>query len=161
MNAPGIPLGYRNTQAGYWHWLMIFMAIGVVALGYTHPEEGPLWVFFLPSGVLIFFASLFATLTVEDDDDALLLEFGPLNLCRKRIPYDEMNAVSRTRSRFIDGWGVRYRLGHGWMFNIWGYDCIEIRRGEAKPFFVGTNDPQGLLDFLEAKLGSPAVAPAA
>ena len=145
-------MAYNHTQTGRWHWLLVIIAVTLVVIGWQVPDEGPLIAFLAAAAFMLFLASLFSHLTVEDDDDRLSIRYGPVPLMGKRIAYDDMRAARALRSSFFEGWGIRYLPGRGWMFNLWGYDCVEITQTNGRILRVGTDDPSGLLEFLQTKL---------
>jgi hypothetical protein len=97
-------------------------------------------------------------LTVADEGDQLAIRFGPLPLFQKRIAYDSIESVEIGQTSLIDGWGIHMSLKGGWVWNIWGGDCVVIRHG-GKTTRVGTDDAEHLAGFLRDKLGlaSPVV----
>ena len=78
------------------------------------------------------------------------MRFGPLPLFRKRIPYRDIAAVEQGRSRWIDGWGIHFVPGRGWTYNLWGFDCAELRVG-GRRLRIGTDDAEGLVSFLRQR----------
>lgn len=91
-------------------------------------------------------------LRVADEGDRLLVQFGPLPLFKKTIGYDEIREASKIRTQVIDGWGIHYRLGRGWLWNLWGRDAIELELVSGKRFAIGTNDADRLLEMIAAKI---------
>ena len=104
--------------------------------------------------VLFLAAAMCHHLTVSDEGDWLAVRFGPLPLLSKRIPYDQMTAVEPDRSTILDGWGIHYMPGKGWIYNLWGFDCVRISLG-TKAIRVGTDDLDNLLEFLRGKISEP------
>lgn len=104
--------------------------------------------------LFVFCAFCFMRLTVHDAGDHLALRFGPIPLFRKRIPYAAMTAVSQGRSKILDGWGVHYAIGRGWTWNLWGFDCAEIKLGN-KTIRVGSDDAPALVRFLQGRIQTP------
>ena len=93
----------------------------------------------------------FRELTVRDTGDGLSIAFGPLALFRRRLRYDEMQSVARSRSTVLDGWGIHLSASGGWVWNLWGRDCVDVHytHGEqSKRLRIGTDDPGGLEAFL-------------
>ena len=140
---------YDHTQKGWWHWVLHGMAVLVLALGWNTPA---------PQAVIVLFAALFvllglcfAHLTVRDGGDVLELRYGPLALFRKDIPYAEIRAVEKTRSDILDGGGIHYVPGRGWIYNLWGLDCVRITL-EGRSTRVGSDDAEGLAAFLEGRI---------
>jgi hypothetical protein len=93
---------------------------------------------------------MFATLTVRDEGDHLLVSFGRAPLVRKRIPYAAMTAAEQEQSKLIWGWGIHY-TPKGWLWNIGGFDCVRIEYN-GKSILVGTDDASRLLMFLQSKI---------
>jgi len=99
-------------------------------------------------------------LTVVDGGSHLVVRFGPLPLFRRRVPYDDVREVEWRRTTLLDGWGIHLSLRGGWVWNIWGFDCVVLRlkRGTLR---VGTDDPDGLVAFLEERIADSSMAGAA
>ena len=66
------------------------------------------------------------------------------------LTYVFIPAFALFTSGLMDGWGIHWNPKHGWIYNIWGYDCVKIMRGE-KAVRIGTNDLPGLLALLTEK----------
>jgi hypothetical protein len=126
---------------------VVFLALATVLPAPAAARVTPVAVAVL----VLFMACCFKTLTVRDEGAHLAVRFGPLPVFRKRIPYADMTDAKRSRSRFVDGWGIHYVAGRGWTYNLWGFDCVEIRLGQ-KLVRVGTDDPDGLAQFLKGKV---------
>ncbi|WP_347243957.1 hypothetical protein [Thermogutta sp.] len=86
-----------------------------------------------------------------------MVQFGPIPLLRKRIPYEAITRVEKGRTSWLDGWGIHYRLGWGWTYNVWGFDCVRVFCGK-KVYNLGTDDPDGLLAFLQSQIASRETA---
>lgn len=52
----------------------------------------------------------------------------------------------------VDGWGIHKILGRGWTWNLWGFDCAELRV-DGQTLRVGSDDADGLVEFLKTRLG--------
>jgi hypothetical protein len=145
-------VNYQHTQKSPLHRILIGVALACVLVIVTIPEQHKepisVSVFLGLSVVTMVLAFCFKTLTVEDGGDHLQVSFGPLPFFRKRIPYSQISDISRGRSSFLDGWGIHYMPGRGWIWNLWGYDCVEMRLNESR-FRIGTDDPDELVAFLK------------
>jgi hypothetical protein len=108
--------------------------------------------------VLLLLALSFQTLTVFDEDEYLVVRYGPIDLFGTRIAINEITAFEKGKTNIIDGWGIHFIPFRGWTFNLWGFECVKIVRG-AKTVRLGTDDSENLFRFLEQRLGrtgSPA-----
>ena len=147
-------VGYRHTQRGFFHLVLFGVAGLLVLLGTTVVAEQPSAIVLTElGGVMALLALSFMHLTVRDGGDVLLVRFGPLPLLRCRIRYDAIRSVGVARSAVFDGWGVHWLPGRGWIWNLWGFDCVELDVG-GKRLRIGTDDPEGLAAFLVRRAGS-------
>jgi hypothetical protein len=108
-------------------------------------------------GATVLVAALaFGHLTIRDEPEHLALRYGPLPLFRKRIPYEAITSVEPDRSSLIDGWGIHFVPWRGWIYNLWGFDCVKIQLGR-RTIRVGSDDVDNLVDFLRHRIGEGAV----
>ena len=120
----------------------------------------PVWQFRATPGVLlvagaitlllIFVALCFEYLLVLDEGDCLTLRYGPIPLFHKRFFYSQMTGAEPSRSNILDGWGIHYMPGRGWIYNLWGCDCVKVQMGK-KTVRIGTDDVEGLMAMLRGK----------
>lgn len=114
-------------------------------------------------GILLFFSGIFVIflafgfqhLQVVDQGDFLNIRFGrlPLPLCSRKLIYKTIIKVEFGRTLLLDGWGIHYSIRGGWVWNIWGKDCVVVYC-EKEILRIGTNDSAKLHAFLETKIGS-------
>lgn len=144
-------IGYHHTQRGYWHVLLYAIAALLVTVSLKLRGD-PAAAVALPLLAALFaaIAASFQHLTVADEGNRLLIQFGPVPLFRKRIWYDEIRQVEAGRTTILDGWGIHWVPGRGTVWTIWGFDCVVIRL-ERKTLRIGTDDPQGLVKFLRSR----------
>lgn len=106
----------------------------------------------LMGGLLCLIAMSFKTLTVESLERQLDIRFGPVPLFGTQIPYRQMASVQVGRSLLIDGWGIHWIPFRGWTFNLWGFACVIVRHQDGRVTRIGTDDPEGLLRFLQSRI---------
>ncbi len=145
---------YHHTQKAPWFLLLFALAALFFTVAWVTRAEPVLPAILFLSGLLM--AALgysFQHLTVADEGERLAIWFGPLPLFRRRIRYDDMREVEIGRTTIMDGWGIHWSPWGGWVWNIWGRDCVVIRRrrGVIK---VGTDDAERLAEFLEGRKSS-------
>ena len=144
---------FDRTQRGPWVLTMHAIAAGAVVPAILAVDLGS-WRFFFYILVALFelLAFGFLHLNLRDEGDRLEVRFGPIQIpyCHTTIMYDEITSFEAARSGLMDGWGIHWNPKHGWIYNIWGYDCVKIMRGD-KPLRIGTNDLEGLLALLVQK----------
>ncbi|MGE3818793.1 MAG: hypothetical protein AB7I30_05110 [Isosphaeraceae bacterium] len=145
---------YDHTQAGPWG--LMLLAIGLIMLtaawGARH-EAGASIILLFTGFLMLFLAASFHDLNVTDAGDHLAVRFGPIPLFQKKIRYDDVTAVEVGRTLLLDGWGIHMSVRGGWVWNVWGRDCVVIhrRRGVVR---VGSDDAENLAAFLKGKIAA-------
>lgn len=155
MSEEGCPtMGYRHTQHGPWYYIILLVLAFILILDAFLPGKPvPWWAYLIVAASVALPIFCFTSLTIYDAGDSLMVRFGPIPLIRKRIPYDAITHVEKGRTTWLDGWGLHYRTGWGWTYNVWGFDCVRVFC-DRKIYNLGTDDPDGLLEFLQTKLGT-------
>ncbi|MEJ7594231.1 MAG: hypothetical protein WKF77_22060 [Planctomycetaceae bacterium] len=79
------------------------------------------------------------------------IAFGPIRLCQRSVLYEDIISVDTGRTTFLDGWGIHLSMKGGWLWNLWGRDCVVLR---LRKFIlrVGTDDPERLAEFIKVRL---------
>ena len=146
---------------------------------YQHRQDGPMWLvlalvgalqlvlgvllwrdgaalILIPTSLLFFgLAGCFRFLEVTGDEEALAIRFGPMSVARKRIPYADIRSFAPARSHWIDGLGIHWNPSRGWIWNLWGRDCVELELTNGR-LRIGTDDVAGLVRHLEERLPAKA-----
>jgi hypothetical protein len=99
--------------------------------------------------VLLLVGWLFYSLTIEVSDCELHWRFGP-GLIHKRVRLDEIASAEPVRTGFIDGWGIHWGR-FGWLYNVSGFDAVQIKLRSGKKFALGTDEPRVLAERLQPK----------
>jgi len=143
---------YDHTQQGWFHWLLYAVAAGMLAATLTMPYH-PVATYVLPSAALLMVVLSVTSrnLNVRDEGHCVLVQFGPLHVFKKRIDYKDIVEVRADRSTWIDGWGAHWNPRHGWIWNIWGFDCVRLTLANKRVFRIGTDEPQKLTEFLKKR----------
>lgn len=146
-------IAYRHVQHGY----AMYVAFGLAAVAELTsailiPQARD--VLLAGAAIAVALAWFFGRLSVELNDREAALAFGP-GLLKKRIDLAEVRAVRAVRNRWYMGWGIKY-FGGGWMWNVSGLDAVELEFRDGRRFRIGTDDPAGLAQALEARLPQAA-----
>ena len=131
---------YKHTQVGY--LIIVVMAAVMVLIGITLTSAGTNWI---AIGVLIIIALalvLFSSLTVVIWDEEMEVRFGP-GLIRKRFKLNEIESFEVVKNRWYYGWGIRI-TPHGILYNVSGFNAVEIKLIAGKKYRIGTDVPQEL-----------------
>lgn len=149
---------YAHTQRGALHLLVGVSAVPMLVAAWFVRDQWPLNAILAVSGVLmVVTAAAFGQLSVADQGERLGIHFGPLPLFWKTIPYATIERAEQGRTLLLDGWGIHLSLRGGWVWNLWGRDCVVVQtsRGVIR---IGTDDPAGLCEFLQRKIDERGAA---
>jgi hypothetical protein len=98
--------------------------------------------FILPFGFSVWATLIYTSLTVKIEDGFLKLKFGP-GLFKKKFALKDIASAESAKTDFWQNWGIRlYR--NGWLYNIAGFDAVEIKMKNGKINAIGTDQPQEL-----------------
>jgi hypothetical protein len=81
---------------------------------------------------------LFSTLTTSVNDNELEIKFG-IGIIHKSFLINEIETLKKIKTKWYDGWGIRLTPA-GWLYNISGFDAIEIKMKNGKIHKIGTNE---------------------
>ncbi|MBK9953017.1 MAG: hypothetical protein IPP10_16520, partial [Candidatus Competibacteraceae bacterium] len=75
-----------------------------------------------------------------------------IGLIRKSIPLAEIVEVKPVRNSWLHGWGDSLDAP-GWLYNVSGWEAVEITLRSGKRFRLGTDEPQKLARAIQAAKG--------
>lgn len=139
---------YRHTQTGT---IIIGAVVGMafIALLVLVPATGPLS---LPALALLAIAgavlATFSSLTVEIEKNTLTCRFG-VGLIQRSIPLSEVDHVSAVVNPWFVGWGIRWIPGSYWVWNVSGFQAVELTLKDGRRFRIGTDEPEALVRAIE------------
>ncbi len=141
---------YEHTQVGY--LIISVMAAAMVLIGVVLANAGINWI---TIGVLVVIAValvLFSSLTVVIWEEELEARFGPGPI-RKRFKLNEIESCQVVKNHWYYGWGIRL-TPHGVLYNVSGFDAVEIKLRTGKKFRIGTDVPQKLEEAIRQAINS-------
>jgi hypothetical protein len=137
----GNVIRYEHTQRGtVVQVALLIAAVGCFALAQILPT--PPFVVPMALVVLVTFAYMFSSLTIQVTERALHWCFGP-GMFRKQVSLADIKAVEITRTRFLEGWGI-HKTARGWLYNVSGFDAVFITLHSGKSILLGTDEPDRL-----------------
>lgn len=143
---------YQHTQHSPLHFLLyIPVAFAFVIAWQIRADVVPGIVTGVVGLILFVVALSFQTLTVTVKDEYLQVRYGPINLFGTRLAFGDITGVQTGKTSFIDGWGIHFIPFRGWTFNLWGFECVIVQKGD-KTIRIGTDDSEKLADFIRSKL---------
>jgi hypothetical protein len=143
---------YDHTQSARLYLLLLVIAIGMFGSAFYIDEIVVQSVILCSGALMLLLAFSFCHLSVRDEVVELLITFGPLPLFKRRLKYCELEKVEQARSTIMDGWGIHMSPSGGWVWNLWGYDCVDVWYREGRKLRIGTDDPERLVEFLQEKV---------
>jgi hypothetical protein len=132
--------------------LLYGSALLCFALGWMVGDTPGIYIAVAVCLVSALLAPAFHHLTVADQGDRLAVRFGPVLLFGRTIRYADIASVEVGRTLFLDGWGIHYSIRGGWVWNLWGRDCVVVRLKNGGTLRIGTGDAPGLARFLDGKV---------
>ncbi len=151
--ADELPAPYEHKQQGWIHIPMEVIAILMLLVIWL--PDVPFQVMLgltIGAGILVLLTLMFRTLTIKDEGENLLAQFGPWPVFRKRIPYERIVSAEAGKTSLIDGLGYHWIPMRGWTLNIAGRDCVHLQMLSGSSIRLGTDDVQGLLEVVNRKL---------
>ncbi|KKT20888.1 MAG: hypothetical protein UW04_C0018G0011 [Parcubacteria group bacterium GW2011_GWB1_43_8] len=139
---------YKHTQIGY---LMLVVTLAVLILftwvQITAMAEPPSYYSgtnFLITAMMILILFIFAsftTLTTSIDENCLQVKIG-YGIFRKKFLLGEIVSAKQVKNHWYYGWGIRLWLWPKmWIYNVSGFDAVEIILRNEKIYRIGTNTP--------------------
>ena len=134
---------YHHTQRGSLVLVMLPIAAAIcAAVGYLDPPHPGRWVLWGLALMFVATAWIFSSLTVEVTEDDVRWHFGP-GLWSYRTPRTDIATTQVVRNTLLNGFGIRRRPGFR-LYNVSGFDAVELRLKSGDVRRIGTDDAQGL-----------------
>jgi hypothetical protein len=133
---------YKHTQIGY----LLIMALGtaVLMIGNLVLATNFNTTAILLLTFMVLCVVIFATLKVQVNAQEINLQFG-IGLIRKRFALKDVQTYQVVKNPWYYGWGIHLIPG-GWLYNVSGWQAIELEMKNGNRYRIGTDDPQGLMD---------------
>ena len=144
--------GYSHKQKAPLCLILYGSAIGCFVLAWWVGDMAGIYIAGGIGVLFVFLAPAFHYLTVEDHGDVLAIRFGPVPLFRRTVKYADIETVEVGRTTLLDGWGIHCSIRGGWVWNLWGRDCVVVHFKNGKVLRIGTDDAEGLFQFLENRI---------
>jgi len=142
---------YKHTQIGY---LMLVVTLAVLVLfAWVHittarepvsVNSGNNFATTATMVIVLFILASFSSLHVSIDETYLKIKFG-YGIYQKKIPLTDILSAKTAKNRWWYGWGIRRCL---WpkmcIYNVSGFDAVEIQLKTGKIYRIGTDEPKKL-----------------
>lgn len=135
-------MGYQHTQNGY---VILIALIGISVLyAFILTQTGLNLLILFTMILILFFLASFSTLQVIVDENFLRIKFG-YGMIRTKFPLKEIASAKKVKNRWYYGWGVRvWFWPYMWIYNVSGFDAVEIVMESGKRYRIGTDQPEEL-----------------
>jgi hypothetical protein len=142
---------YKHTQIGY---LILVVTLAVLVLfawaqitARAEPPSVDSGTNFLITAIMVlilFTLASFTTLTTSIDENYLQIKFG-YGIFRKKFLLSEIVSTKQVKNHWYYGWGIRLWLWPKmWIFNVSGFDAVELVMKNGKVYRIGTDEPMEL-----------------
>ena len=142
---------YKHTQIGY---LMLFVTlavlvlfVGVYIIASAEPpstDSGPNFLITAIMALILAILASFTALTVSIDRAYLRIKFG-YGIFTKMFSLNQIASARSVKNRWYYGWGVKVWFSpYMWIYNVSGFDAVEIIMRNGKIYRIGTDTPREL-----------------
>jgi hypothetical protein len=144
-------MNYKHTQIGY---LMIAVTLAVLALfawiyiiAAAEPpsvNSGANFAFTAIMVLILLVLAFFGSLQVVIDGEYLRIKFG-YGIYQKKFSLNDIMSAKTVKNHWHYGWGIRGWLWPKmWIYNVSGFDAVEIKLKNSKIYRIGTDEPEKL-----------------
>lgn len=143
-------LVWREVQPT-WLLLAVLLPLCVgVGLGFFfRRSDGPdAW---LLAALPLLLTAALGRLVTEVHGDRLTWRFGWLPWPRWRVALEDVVTAEPARSRWIEGWGIRF-TGDGMLYNAGGTQAVRLTLRDGRRLRLGTREPHALLQALQSRI---------
>ncbi len=152
---------YKHTQIGYLILVVTLIALMFFVWFYSTAlaeppsvDSGPNFAVSTIMVLIVFILASFATLSVSIDENYLRIKFG-YGIFHKKFLLREMTSVKQVKNYWYYGWGVRLWLWPKmWIYNVSGFDAVEITMKNGEVYRIGTDAPQELETAIKQSINS-------
>ncbi|HMT26988.1 MAG TPA: hypothetical protein PKD96_01680 [Candidatus Absconditabacterales bacterium] len=144
-------MNYKHTQISYLMRvitlavLTFFASINLSAMAEpAGPDSGTnLLVTAVMAFILLTLAS-FVTLQVKVGGKYMQIKFG-YGIYQKKFLLSDIASAKSVKNRWYYGWGIRrWFWPKMWIYNVSGFDAVEIKLKNGKLYRIGTDEPKKL-----------------
>lgn len=139
---------YKHTQIGYLMLVVMLFALAffvwvyiTVSAELPSVDSGPNFAITATMALVLLILASFSTLTTSIDENGLRIKFG-YGIFTKTFPLDQIASAQSVKNHWYYGWGVKVWLWpYMWIYNVSGFDAVEIVMKNGKIYRIGTDTP--------------------
>jgi len=144
-------VNYKHTQIGY---LILVITLAMLILfswvyltASAEPasiDSGPNFAITFLMAFILFILASFGSLQVTIDEKYLRIKFG-YGIYQKKFLLNDILSAKTVKNSWYYGWGIRGWLWpRMWIYNVSGFDAVEIKLKNGKTYRIGTDEPEKL-----------------
>lgn len=140
---------YRYIQWSWWVWLVTPLGMFLIAVAVQDVPQPTAVI----SAALAIAACvlLFGCLSIEVNQQVLYVKFG-IGLVSTRVELKDV-AGTHVREHPFAQTGISW-MGDGWLWSVSGREVVMVMLGCGRALYIGTNDSQGLREFIDGRLAA-------
>jgi CTP:phosphocholine cytidylyltransferase-like protein len=94
--------------------------------------------------LIVFLLASFISLQVRIDEKYISIKFG-YGIFNKKFSLDDILSAKTVKNHRYYGWGIRvWFWPKMWIFNVSGFDAVEIKMKNDKIYRIGSDEPKKL-----------------
>ena len=136
---------YRHTQIGWQVYGAIIPLTLILIWGFVTQD---FQVFAILIVIVAAAFAFFGWLTVDINASRVLVKFG-IGVIRRSLSLDTIRGFAPVKNPWYYGWGIRF-TPHGILYNVSGFQAVEILLDDGRRVRVGTDEPEALVRALHA-----------
>ncbi len=148
--------GYKEVQRGGVISFALLFVLVLTVLAYAFKlgnNPVSIQLLLLASLIIGIVLLLFNKLSTNVSAKAITLRFG-IGLIKKQIEISEIERVEVVRNKWYYGWGIRF-IFTGWMWNISGFNAIELCfKNKKQVFRIGSANAPELKEAIDQFLSN-------
>jgi hypothetical protein len=148
---------YKHTQFSY---LMLVVTLAVFVFfawihitGSAEPDStdsGPNFAITFLMALILFILASLVSLQVIIDGKYLRIKFS-FGIYQKKFSLNDIMYAKTVKNHWHYGWGIRRWLWPKmWIYNVSGFDAVEIKLKNGKTYRIGTDEPEKLEQILQS-----------
>ena len=103
-------------------------------------DSGPNFAITSTMILVLFLLVSLSALTVTVDENYVRVKFG-YGIFARKFALNQIASVQAVKNHWYYGWGIRlYLWPYMWIFNVSGFDAVEIIMKNGKIYRIGTNE---------------------
>jgi hypothetical protein len=143
---------YKHTQIGYpilaVTLVVFFFFAWLYVTAMTEPpssDSGTNVAVTAIMALILLVLATFSTLTISADEQYLRIKFG-YGAFRKQFKLSDIASAKQVKNHWYYGWGIRiWFWPYMWIYNVSGFDAVEICTKDLKVYRLGTDEPETAL----------------